>query len=294
MEAMRIQDIPFVRYLIASSLLLVGFHCPAEVVFSNSPASIEGSGANTIINHVKKTVARGILSHLDQDTSAVDQYMACNETSEIPGFYICVAFYQADLNDAFTRAGIYMGAAKGMEKGTLLKESDWTLKNYKKLVAGHNLPGDVVRKFYRSAMQNPDITLNTMEAQFYSALMSQPQLKNEDTPFYIVGLSVQSTKPQQSVLSHEIYHAQYLLTKNYKSVVDRYWKETVTDDDKDKIRAVLGRAYNTEDYIIVDEFQAYLLQDNADKDMLKDFLSYREGLEKELVSAGVDIIRVNP
>ncbi|WP_163836271.1 hypothetical protein [Spartinivicinus ruber] len=278
---------------LASILIIFGHTIQAQVTLSNDPISAKSNGVAALLAKVKRSVAIKILTNIDKDTSSMDQYMECSAITEISGAYICVAFYQADLNNAFTRIGIFMGAGKGMKRGTLLKEDDWKLKNYKKIVAGHNMPGKTIIEFYNQVKESSSIKLNQKEQAFKEAFIDTPSIQVKKENFYVIGLSVQSTKSQASVASHEIFHAQYLLTPNYKKVVDDFWHNQITEIDKKKIKTILGKAYNTEDYIIIDEFQAYLIQDNAEKDFLGEFVNkYRKALISALAKAGVDIVRV--
>lgn len=278
---------------LAGLLLAFGQTVQAKVVVSGDPVSVKANGIAELLTKVKRSVAIKILTNIDKDTSTLDRYMECSEVSEISGAYVCISFYQADLNDAFTRIGIFMGAGKGLKQGTLLKEQDWKLKNYKKLVAGHNMPGNTITDFYENVPKDTSIQLNQMEKEFKSSFVDSQKIKAKKDNFYVIGLSVQSTKSQESVASHEIFHAQYLLTPKYKQTVDSFWKHQVSSEDKQKIKQTLGKAYNTEDFIIIDEFQAYLIQDNAEKDLLREFVaSYRKKLIKSLEKAGVKIIRV--
>ena len=111
--------------------LVFGQISQANVVISEKPLSVKNNGIAGLLGKVKRSVAIKILTNIDKDTSDFDKYMECSEVSEIKGAFVCVAFYQSDLNDAFTRMGIFMGAGKGLKQGTLLKESNWKLKNYK-------------------------------------------------------------------------------------------------------------------------------------------------------------------
>lgn len=265
----------------------------AQVVLSNQPISVKEGGVANLLTKVKKSVAIKILTNIDKDTSMMDHYMECNGVTEVPGAYVCVTFYQADLNDAFTRIGLFMGAGKGLKQGTLLQASDWKLKNYKKLVAGHNMPGKTIIDFYNNTKKKPAIKLNKMEASFKASFVNNPVIQAKKDNYYVIGLSVQSTKSQESVVSHEIFHAQYLLTPNYKETVDKFWQTQVSSEDKKKIKETLGKAYNTEDTIIIDEFQAYLIQDNAEKDFLQEFVkAYRNKLINALKLADVEIVSV--
>lgn len=61
-------------------------------------------------------------------------------------------------------------------------------------------------------------------------------------------------------LNHELLHAQYFKDENFRKTVDEFWNEKITKEDKEKIKTILGVAYNKNDeFLIRNEFQAFLL-----------------------------------
>ena len=232
---------------------------------------------------IKSKIQRRILSRLTEDTSGVDRYIEVVELDGYPGVILACGFYQADINQALTRAGLYMGAGVGIAKHTVVPLDAHVLRNYEKLVAGHNLPGAVVREFARTA------TLGENEASFFDALLGWPRVRARGDRFYLIGLAVQNTKSWRNVISHEICHARYYLEDAYRSAVERFWADDLKD--RELVIQTLAAAYNAADEdLIRDEFQAYLLQDEAADDRLSALVPrYRPVLLERLRASGVTL-----
>jgi hypothetical protein len=248
------------------------------------------------IASIKGKIQTRILANLNVDTSEMDHYLECVEVQELPGAFLCCSFYQADMNDAFTRMGLFMGAGKGIPSGTLVAQSDPTLQNYKKLVAGHNLPGSTILEFSKAARHGSvGQELNSSEQAFLSAFLTSPAVKEKNDRFYVIGLAIQNMKTYQNVVSHEIFHAQYFLNDQYQVTVREFWGHEVEADDKHLVVETLGKAYNTTDEnLIIDEFQAYLLQAEAQGDRLRNLVDkYRAQLKDKLRSNRVSVLSLD-
>lgn len=265
-----------------------------EVVLREAPLYV-ASEIESWIASIKSKIGLRILENLKSDTSCLDRYIEVAEIREIPGAFICCSFYQQDINDALTRMGLFMGAGKGLQAGTLTKQTDFSLINYKKLVAGHNLPGNTILDFYKAtdvAMEK-DFGLNAAEGSFRTVLES-PRLKSAGEEFYVIGFSIQSMKNQKDVVSHEIFHAYYLLNRTYRDVVQKFWENVVSNDDKKAITQEIGRAYNVDvEDLVIDEFQAYLIQNGAEKERMKNFVpKYRDRLLQKLEEKNIELVMI--
>jgi hypothetical protein len=266
-----------------------------EVAIHNKALSLPNE-LDAWLASIKTKVGRSILENLNVDTEGLDHYIECAEIKELPGTFICCSFYQQDVNDALTRAGIFMGAGKGMKAGTVVKHSDFPLINYKKLVAGHNLPGAIVTDFFAEIESATDKQLkpNAAEQAFLNHFIKSKQIDALNGQFYLIGISIQTTKDQKGVISHEIFHAYHFLNPKYRDTVLRFWRDHVSAGDKTAITKEVGLAYNTEDEnLVVDEFQAYLVQNNAEKDRMKAFVTkYRNPLLNELQKQNIELIQI--
>lgn len=257
-----------------------------EIVFSPRPIAAYAD-IQRWISQFKSRVAGGILAHLDQDTDHLDRVIECAELASLPGAFIACAFYQRDLNETFTRAGLFMGAGKGFAPGMIPSARDYTLLNYQKLVAGHNLPGRVIIDFGRALEVDSDGP-TPAEAGFLNTFLKHPSVRERDGEFYVIGVSVQSMKPQDSVISHEIFHAYRYLRPRYRAIIDLFWRERISAADRASITVEIGRGYNVDDEdLVIDEFQAYLLQENAGRDRARAFVpTYRDALIEALRDGG--------
>lgn len=193
--------------------------------------------------------------------------------------------------DALTRAGIFMGAGKGMKARTLVRQDDFPLLNYKKLVAGHNLPGPVLRDFFAATSEpvDPSLAANEAERAVRETFVKSPRLELLKDSFYLIGFSIQTMKDQKGVISHEVFHALSFLNADYREVVRGFWREHVSAEDRAAITNEIGLAYNVDDEdLVIDEFQAYLVQSGAERDRMKTYVpKYRDALLSELRAAGL-------
>jgi hypothetical protein len=265
-----------------------------EVALASSKVSLP-DGLSPWILGIKAKVGGRILANLSADTDGVDRYIECAEVAELPGAFLCCSFYQSDMNDAFTRMGIFMGAGRGVQENTVMSHGDPVLRNYKKLVAGHNLPGPAVSRFYSRLLieKNSDLGLNEFEGAFHNDFLQNPAVKALGDQFYLIGLSIQNMKTYQSVVTHEIFHALYFLNPDYRETVRRFWSESISEKDRTQITEVIGQAYNTENLeLVIDEFQAYLLQSGAHQDRMKLFVErYQAALSEQLALRGIALLR---
>ena len=249
------------------------------------------TGLDAWILGIKKKVATAILQNLNASTDHLDRHIAVAGVDEIPGLFVACSFYQRDINLALTRAGLFMGAGKGTAAGTLVRTSDPKLINYQKLVAGHNLPGEVISDFVAAggATGDTDLRLSDDERMFFDTFLHAPAVTACGKVFYLIAFSAQSTKDYRSVISHEVFHAHYALNPAYRAVVRKFWNDVVSAEDKVLITADVGRAYNVDvEQLVIDEFQAYLIQEKAELDLAKAFVArYQRVLREELKAVGI-------
>lgn len=210
----------------------------------------------------------------------------CAQIAEIAHTFVCISNQKLQMNQIFTRMGFFWGSAKGMSAGTLISNSNPLLNKYNQIVTGHNLPGNVILNFLRSAEQSPDsdIKLNPFEQEFAKSFISQPQIQKLEGQFYLIALSSEEPEDFGITLSHEIHHARYYLQTSYRTAIDAFWKLLVLEKDKSNIRKALGEYYNAEnEALIIDEFQAYILGSDDANNPLKPYVErYRTILIEQL------------
>lgn len=263
-----------------------------EVVLQADPISFADIFDSWMAS-IKNKIGARILQNLTSDTDHLDRYIEIAELRELPGAFVVCAFYQRDINDALTRMGLYMGAGKGLTAGTIVSQDDFTLLNYKKLVAGHNLPGSTVLDFFKTldGLQNTESRANAAEQAFAQGFLTAQRLRDLGQRFYVIGFSIQTPKDQKGVVSHEIYHAYYFLTPGYREIVREFWQHQVSHEDQKAITLEIGRAYNVEsEDLVIDEFQAYLVQHRAQTDRMKLFVpKYRARLLSMIEQAKIQL-----
>jgi hypothetical protein len=188
------------------------------------------------------------------------------------------------MNGALGRVGIYTGQGAGMERGTVLAADSPVLANLNKIVAGQNLSGDVVREFFGTMTQTQSPLLR--DENDVARMLASPRMTAFGDNFYLIAISVLTYDDPKSIVAHEIQHATYHLDPDIRATVGAFWSSAVPDADKAAIRATLGRIYNSaNEALMIDEFQAYILQPAAENAVLGAFVAtYRAPLLAALLA----------
>lgn len=202
--------------------------------------------------------------------------IVCGEIKELRHAFLCVSETKQLMNETFTRMGFYWGSAKGVPAGTLIPNSNQILKQFHSIVTGHNLPGDIIANFLHQAkLENPesDLYLNLSESSFASSFILDDRVKALNNKYYLIAVSSENLQSSLSTINHELHHARYHLESSVRFVVEEFWKNYMSEADKTVVRSILGQVYNAEnEYLIIDEFQAYLLQKGAEAGPMSQFV----------------------
>lgn len=92
----------------------------------------------------------------------------------------------------------------------------------------------------------------------------------------------------QSTLEHELLHARYFSDPAYVAAVTEFWQDRISAPDRDRFRAELAVKYNGSDQdLIINEFQAYVLQSNPSNWLLEARRLYRTDLLRHLETKGL-------
>lgn len=123
--------------------------------------------------------------------------------------------------------------------------------------------------------------------------------------FYVIALAVQaptSTATYFDVLSHEVLHALYRLNPEYEAVVRRFWRNQLSPHEQVAFILSLGDAYALDmPDVILDEFQAYILQLNSEAGgygQLRNYANidfvrrFKRPLLRRLKRAGINFIDI--
>ncbi|MCB0369117.1 MAG: hypothetical protein KDD45_06595, partial [Bdellovibrionales bacterium] len=130
-----------------------------------------------------------------------------------------------------------------------------------------------------------NICLNSAEKELFEKLIL-PKSK-ENKKIVIIAYALYGRMDPIKIISHEVMHAQYFTSLIYKSIVDSFWQTEVSKEDKLKIKKILGRYYDSSNELLVkNEFQAYILMSGAESGLLSAFLDeYRKPLTEALIKA---------
>jgi hypothetical protein len=218
----------------------------------------------------------------------------CREVQEIPSAHLCLSYKQSDMNLALARTAFFVEGTVSGVKGNIVPHNDSNLLRYLKLFGGHDLRAEDLLAFYEAAQSkcsaskyDRNICLNDQELELYEDYVL-PKIKR-NANFVIITYSLISNMKYQDVVTHEILHAQYFTNFVFKETTDHFWDEQVSSSDKLDIIAKLSRHYNSnDDYLMRNEFQAYLLQAKAENGMLAMFVNkYQKLLIQALALRGL-------
>ena len=216
--------------------------------------------------------------------------MQCVELKELEGALLCAASKKAHMNQAFGRAGLFSEGSVGVEKGKVFELASQEVLAAKE-VLGHNIPSDELKGFWdalgKSCAPSQSCTFPE-EVELFERVLIPMSFKSPQ----FIAITYAFDAEWSMALSHELKHAQYFLNPKYRETTDRFWNETVSEIDRERIRTLLGQYYNRKDEAVLrNEFQAFLLEMRASENTLKDFVPlYRDKLIQKLQEAGLGLI----
>jgi hypothetical protein len=223
-------------------------------------------------------------------------YSECREVEEISEAFLCQWGGMPEMNRAMIRATMFVEGTAGHKAGTIPGQSDFLTARAARMIVGHDLRGQDLKKFYDMAVKacetDKDKCLNESEKQFFDKIM--PQIKRTEGKIVVITYAADGPMHPREVVSHEIMHAQYFLQPRYQQVADKLWKEVVTETDKTLAKQYLADAYDvTDDFLVRNEFQAYMLMSGAEDNLLGALAGrYRDRLFDAMEEAKVKPIQV--
>jgi hypothetical protein len=225
---------------------------------------------------------------------AYSSYMECREVAEINSTFLCFNESMFVMNRALARASMFVEGLENVEKGTVVEHSDDRLGRVMRYAGGHDLRSDDLMEFYKAAHTqcalHAELCLNQYEEEIFNKLIVP---KAERGDFVLITFAYKSLMSISDVVTHEIMHAQYFMQPKYAEVVDLYWA-SMSDSDRSNIKSYLGRHYDqSNDLLMRNEFQAYMLMVGAQFSLLSPFVNkYRPSLWAKLKDAGVEPVQV--
>jgi hypothetical protein len=259
------------RYLTLLVCGLTLFLLPArgEDQSKASPSSVVHAAFEKI------NVTSGLSSWKQEYTNDLTKHsnapFECRETEEIAEAFLCQFSSLPEMNRALIRATMFVEGTANHEVGAIPSWGESATAMASQMIAGHDLRGDALKRFYDKAsaecLSQPDKCLSQEEKLFYAKML--PEIVRTRESLVVIAFAAQSPVAPEVVVSHEIMHAQYFLQPRYRQIADEFWQNEVSEEDKRLVKLLLADEYNTSDEILVkNEFQAYLLMRGADFEKL--------------------------
>jgi hypothetical protein len=277
--------------LMLSTLVALGAQSALADVKLIGPVSVT-NGLSAWTESVKSKVK----ALNDQDKYPATGYMECGEISEIKNAYICVSDTDQNMNQAFVRISLFAEGGLDAPRGVPISHGDRRIREGLKSTYGNDLKSSDLLDFYRKAQESckkdSDTCLNAQETEVFSSLILP--LASTTSDFAVITFSLDSD-PYQGAVSHEVCHAQYFMQPKYREVVDNFWANSMTESEHHQVIRYLSGAYDTSyDYLMRNEFQAYLLMSDADDGPLSPLLPrLQEKLLRDMKAAGVGPLQIN-
>lgn len=232
----------------------------------------------------------------DQDKYPVNGYMECGEIQEINNAYICLSDTDENMNQSFVRISLFAEGGLDAPRGVPISHEDRRIREALKSTYGNDLKSSDLLDFYRKAQESckkdSDTCLNAQETEVFSSLILP--LARTHADFAVISFSLDSD-PYQGAVSHEVCHAQYFMQPKYREVVDNFWTNSMTEGEHHQVERYLSSSYDISyDYLMRNEFQAYLLMSDADEGPLAPLLPrLQTRLLNDMKAAGVSPIQIN-
>lgn len=207
-------------------------------------------------------------------------YTVCSETREIARTWVCASGSRFQMNGLLIRASIYAEGLGSHKKGTIVTRDDSEVLKYIHTIAGQDLKSDDLLAFkdlvQDQCSKNDAYCLSPAEKEFFDRVITPISASG---PFVVLAFGV-TDNSYLDVMSHEIFHAQFFLQPLYRSVVEQFWKTSVTELDRKRVKTVLAEGYDAnDDTLMANEFQAYIMMQGAETSLLKDVVpTYRQQL----------------
>ncbi len=207
--------------------------------------------------------------------------------------FLVLEFNSYALQASFLKRLAFFVEKKGFE-GKLLPDS--TLKKLHGWNAHDYRAADLARFFNTAA--DLGFVLNSDEYLLRNILVSNGILKAEDgkvlpvTGGFLSFSSESSLRLRRLFITHEGYHGVFFSSPGYRSEVERIWNG-LSEEEKNFWREFLDwKRYNIEDdYLVINEFQAYLMQQSGDRidAYYKDYIIPKMKRYIPSISSGLDV-----
>lgn len=216
----------------------------------------------------------------------------CARAVELDDALVCAGRHPATLRAALLRASVFAEGAEGRPKGTLLPRRNRLALSSR--LAGFDLPGKEIEAFLALVEKRCKVDgkkrfcLTAPEQSFFEFVRKEFEAHSGDYAVVVFATFLRDDTHYLGSATHELLHAQYFLDPTYAGVVEEYWDD-LPDEDRRSIVDALSAHYDpTDDVLMRNEFQAYLLQNQASTlSPLKQHLAaHAEALRRRARDAG--------
>lgn len=253
----------------------------AHTELSTSKISFNGKSGLHSVNQFMRDSSNKLSKKYIFSDERLESKLRCAEIVDLPGAFFCISSSRVLMNETFTRMGIFWGTVKGFAPGTILRADNHYLKKMIPLIDGHNLPGSIIEGFLSTIRMNSssETKLSLQELDFEKNFVRLRQVADLRGQYYVIVISG-DTPEVATTVSHEMNHAKFYLDRNFREAVQQFWNNRISEKDKIDIEEKLAQIYNTQDLqVVIDEFQAYLLEDEGENGVLGTFAKrYRSEL----------------
>jgi hypothetical protein len=284
------------------NILAKGFYIMTLGLFSlychQSYALVKIGSSIVISDHANSwhSEYKSIVDHMKANgTYPADNYTECRPVSEISQVYLCQFNTILGMSNALNRATAFVEGVGGT-KGHVMSQTEYRSSLSHTIIVGHDLQGKDLLRYSAEATKachprvSEDFCARKVEKDFFENFV-KPMIAIH--PDFVVIAFANQDSGWKDILSHEILHAQYFNVQTYRDTVDGFW-HGLTTSQKNEIVERLSILYDTSsEYLMRNEFQAYLLQAGAESWMFADLLDlYRKPLIKMLESNGHSPIQI--
>ena len=170
--------------------------------------------------------------------------------------YLALFYSRLHMNKTLIRSSLFQDGGPGVQTGVVPRGNELFLHESMEAARGLNLRGERIRTMFDLSVSQ-GVSLYTEEKAFADNILPILEERHPKKDYYIIAFNVAGFS--LDTLGHEVAHSLYDTLSEYKAVVNHFWKNVVSKQDRAKIRLILKEIYSSEE-VIIDEFQAYLLQ----------------------------------
>ncbi|MCB9061351.1 MAG: hypothetical protein H6622_07505 [Halobacteriovoraceae bacterium] len=191
----------------------------------------------------------------DRERHVLSYFVEVRPVEQLKNVYAALFYSRLHMNKTLIRTSLFNDGGPGVKKGELPPSHSLFLHESMEAARGLNLKGSQINKFYQLAQQN-DYSLYE-EEKVFKPILDNLMDTHPDGNFYLIAFNIVGLS--MDTFGHEVNHALFETNINYKNIIKNFWHKKLTDSERQLVRDALGAIYEGED-VIIDEFQAYLLQ----------------------------------